>query len=120
MKTNQVEEINESEFEREVLRCKLPALVGFVTGWSQLCRLIEPVLDEVAAACSGRARVLKVNVDDNPDLGTWYGIQSVPTLSYFVNGSVRGKIVGMVTPRAILAKFESITREKTPEEKSEQ
>ncbi|HXC36859.1 MAG TPA: thioredoxin domain-containing protein [Candidatus Acidoferrales bacterium] len=120
MKTNLVEEINELEFEREVLRCKLPVLVGFITGWSQPCRLVEPVLEEIAVACTGTAKVFKVNVDDNPDLGTCYGIQSIPTLSYFVNGSVRGKIVGMVSPGAILAKFQFITQEKTPEEKSEQ
>lgn len=109
MKTSQVEEINETEFEREVLRSKVPVLVGFIAGWSQPCRLVEPVLDEVAAACNGRARVLKVNVDDNPDLANWYGIQSVPTLSYFINGAVSGKIIGMASSGAILTKFQKIT-----------
>ena len=105
---NQVQEINEVEFEAEVLRCKSPVLVGFLAGWSQPCRLVEAVLDEVAEICHGKAKVLKVNVDDNPDLGTWYGIQSVPTLNYFINGTVRAKIVGMASPRAILAKLESL------------
>ena len=112
MKTNQVQEINEADFEAEVLRSELPVLVGFLAAWSQPCRLVEPVLDEVAEACSGRARILKVNVDDNPDLGNWYGIQSVPTLTYFVNGAVRGQIVGMASAKAILAKFQSLAPEK--------
>jgi thioredoxin 1 len=112
MKTNQVREINETDFETEVLRSELPVLVGFLAGWSQPCRLVEPVLDEVAEACHGRARVLKLNVDDNPDLGNWYGIQSVPTLTFFVNGAVRGQIVGMASLKAILAKFQSLAREK--------
>ena len=110
-----VQEINEVEFETEVLRSKLPVLVVFLAGWSQPCRLVEPALDEVAEICSGKARVLKVNVDDNPDLGTWYGIQSVPTLSYFVNGNVRAKIVGLASPKAILAKLQSLPQRPSDE-----
>src|SRR5476649_1230218 len=101
MNTKQAKEINEPEFETEVLRCTQPVLVGFLTGWSKPCQLIEPVLDEVAKACNGSAKIFKVNVDNNPDLGTTYSIQSIPALIYFVNGSVRAKIVGMVSAKAI-------------------
>jgi thioredoxin-like negative regulator of GroEL len=111
----QVREINEVEFEIEVLRSKLPVLVGFLAGWSNPCLLIEAALDEVAEACNGKAKVLKVNVDDNPDLGTWYGIQSVPTLNYFINGTVRAKIVGMASPKAILAKLQSLPQRPSDE-----
>lgn len=107
MKT-QVQEITEMEFETEVLRSKLPVLVAFLAGWSQPCRLVEAALHQVAETCNGKTKVLKVNVDDNPDLGTWYGIQSVPTLSYFINGTVRAKIVGMASPKAILAKLDAL------------
>jgi len=113
MKTVRVQEINEPEFEKEVLRCAQPVLVGFLTGWSKPCLLIEPVLDEVAEACNGNARVFKVNVDDNPDLGTIYGVQSIPMLIFFFNGMVRAKIVGMASPRAVLAKLNSLTPENT-------
>jgi thioredoxin 1 len=115
---NQVQEINEPEFEAQVLRSTQPVLVGFLTGWSKPCRLIEPVLDEVAEACNGNARIFKVNVDDNPDLGTSYHIQSVPTLIHFVNGVVRAKIVGMVSPKAVLAKLNSLTPGNTPTKES--
>jgi thioredoxin 1 len=111
MKTSQVQDINESEFEKEVLRSNVPVLVGFLAGWSQPCRLVVPILDEVAEACDASAKVFKVNVDDNPDLGTIYGIQSVPTVSYFVNGKVCGQIIGMASSKAILAKLQSIARE---------
>ncbi|HYA79158.1 MAG TPA: thioredoxin domain-containing protein [Candidatus Nitrosopolaris sp.] len=114
MKTVRVQEINEPEFEMEVLRYAQPVLVGFLTGWSKPCQLVEPVLEEVAGACKGKAKILKVNVDDNPDLATRHGIQSVPTLSYFVNGVVRAKIVGMASPKAILAKLQSLTPGTTP------
>ena len=93
-------------------------LVGFLTGWSKPCRLVEPVLDEVAEACNGNAKIFKVNVDDNPDLGTIYAIQSVPTLIYFFNGTVRAKIVGMVSPKAILAKLNSLTPGNPPAKES--
>jgi thioredoxin 1 len=116
---NQVQEINEPEFEVQVLRSTQPVLVGFLTSWSKPCRLIEPVLDEVAAACNSNPKILKVNVDDNPDLGTIYSIQSVPTLIYFVNGSVRAKIVGMVSPKAIHAKLNLLTPGNMPTGKSE-
>jgi thioredoxin 1 len=111
---NQVQEINESEFEAVVLRCSQPVLVGFVTGWSKPCRLIEPVLDEVAQACNGDAKIFKVNVDDNPDLGTIYGVQSIPMLIIFSNGIVSAKIVGMASTKAILARLNSLTTENTP------
>jgi thioredoxin 1 len=109
MNTKQAIEINEPEFDVEVLRCARPVLVGFLAGWSKPSKLVEPVLDEVAAACNGNANIFKVNVDDNPDLGTIYAIQSVPTLMFFFNGTVRAKIVGMVSPKAILAKLNSLT-----------
>jgi thioredoxin 1 len=114
MNTKQAKEISEPEFETEVLRCTQPVLVGFLADWSKPSRLVEPVLDEVAGACNGNTKIFKVNVDDNPDLGTIYSIQSVPTLVYFFNGAVRAKIVGMVSPKAILAKLNSITPENTP------
>lgn len=114
MKRNEVQEIGEPEFRKEVQRSTEPALVGFLAGWSKPCQLVEPVLEEVAEGCSGQVRVFKVNVDDNPDLGTFFGIQSVPTLIYFVNGHVRAKIVGMASPKAILAKLESLRPESTP------
>ena len=105
MNTKQAKEINEPEFEAEVLRSAQPVLVGFLTGWSKPCRLIEPVLDEVAQACNGKAKIFKVNVDDNPDLGTIYGVQSIPMLIFFFNGKIRAKIVGMVSAKAILDKL---------------
>jgi thioredoxin 1 len=117
---NQVQEINEPEFEAQVLRSTQPVLVGFLTGWSKPCQLLEPVLDEVAQACNSHAKIFKVNADDNPDLGNIYAIQSVPTLMYFFNGAVRARIVGMVSPKAILAKLNSLTPGNPPAKEPEQ
>jgi thioredoxin 1 len=114
MNTKQAKEISGPEFETEVLRCTKPALVGFLAGWSKPCQLVEPVLDEVAGACNGNAKIFKVNVDDNPDLGTIYGVQSVPLLIFFIDGAVRAKIVGMVSSKAILAKLQSLSQGTNP------
>jgi thioredoxin 1 len=118
MNTKQAKEINELEFEAEVLRCAQPVLVGFLAAWSKPCLLVEPVLDKVAGACDGNAKIFKLNVDDNPDLGTIYAIQSVPTLIYFLNGTVRAKIVGMVSAKAILAKLNSLAPGNPPASES--
>jgi len=119
MNTKQVKEINEAQFETEVLRCAQPVLVGFLTGWSKPCRLVEPVLDEVAGACNGNAKIFKVDVDDNPDLGAIYGVQSIPMLIFFFDGTVRAKIVGMTSPKAILAKLQSLTPGNDPTKQPE-
>jgi thioredoxin 1 len=114
MNTKQVQEINEAQFEAQVLNSKQPVVVGFLSAWSQASGRFEPVLEEVAGACSGNAKVFKMDVDDNPELGNLYSIQSVPTLIYFFNGTVRVKIIGTVSAKAILAKLQSLLQEKIP------
>ncbi|MGO8764477.1 MAG: thioredoxin family protein [Limisphaerales bacterium] len=101
-------EINEPDFEMEVLKSGQPVLVNFWTEWSQPCRRLGPVLEEVAAGCKGKAKVVKVNADANPQLGMSYWIQSIPTLLYFINGAERARIVGTASKEAILAKLESL------------
>ena len=99
-------EIGETNFESEVLKSKQPVIVAFSAPWSQACRVIRSVLDEVATACSGKAKFLRVNVDDHPDLGIWYDIQSIPTLLCFVSGKECVRIVGTASKEAILSKLE--------------
>ena len=100
-----VAEVNEGNFESQVLRSQEPVLVAFGAGWSKPCQILKTVLEELATRCAGKVRVLRVNVDDNPDLGLWYGIESIPTLLCFVEGKVRVRIVGTVSPDAVLSKL---------------
>ena len=99
-------EIGETNFDLEVLRSKEPVMVAFSAPWSRPCHIISSVVDEVATACAGRLKVLRVNVDDHPDLGAWYDIQSIPTLLCFVSGKVCVRIVGTASKEAILSKLE--------------
>jgi len=100
-------EVGEANFEPEVLRSKSPVLVAFFAPWSRPCHILDSVLDEVATTCAGSVKVVKVNTDDNPDLSMWYEIQSIPTLLFFVDGSLRAKVVGTASKEAILSKLKT-------------
>jgi len=112
MSTNQSKpptvEIKEGDFQAEVLESKQPVLVEFWAPWSRPCQILGSVLNEIATAYGGKVRIVRVNSDDNPDLSLWYEVQSIPTLLYFVNGSVRAKVVGTASKEAILAKLEPL------------
>ena len=100
-------QLDNGNFDSEVIESKLPVLVAFLTTWSRPCAVILPVLDEIASECAGKLKVARVNADTNLDLSLWYDVESVPTVLYFVAGNVRAKIVGTATKEAILSKLES-------------
>jgi thioredoxin 1 len=101
-------EVGEASFQTLVLRSKQPVLVAFWAPWSRPCHVLDLALDEAASACAGSVKVVKVNADDHPDLSMWYEIQSIPTLLYFVDGSLRAKIVGTASKAAILSKLRGV------------
>ena len=101
-------EINETNFESEVLQSNQPVLVDFWAEWCGPCKMIAPVLEEIAVEQAGRVKIAKVDVDANPALAARFGIQSIPTLLYFAGGEVRDKTVGAVGKRIILGKLERL------------
>lgn len=101
-------EVGEANFDSEVVRSDRPVLVAFLAPWSRPCQVIKPVLAQVALACAGKLKVLEVNADDHPGLGVDYEVQSVPTLLYFVAGSLRARIVGTASKEAIFSKLLSV------------
>jgi thioredoxin 1 len=98
-------EIGEADFEAEVLKSKQPVLVAFWAPWSRPCQVLKPVLDEVAAACAGKVKVVTINADDNPGLGVEYEIQSIPLLLCFVEGVEQARIVGTASKEAVLSRL---------------
>src|SRR6266478_3786169 len=101
-------EINEANFETEVLKSTQPVLVDFWAEWCGPCKMLAPVLDEIATENAGRFRVAKINVGAFPDLAARFGVQSVPTMLYFANGEVRGQTVGLASKKTIVAKLEQV------------
>jgi thioredoxin 1 len=89
-------ELNDSTFESEVIKSETPVLVDFWAPWCGPCRMISPVVEEIATSYTGRLKVGKVNVDDNQEITMKYGIRSIPTLILFKNGKAVEQIIGAV------------------------
>lgn len=102
-------EINEANFDAEVLKSSQPVLVDFWAEWCGPCKMLAPLLDEIAVEQSGRVKVAKVNVDDHPALAARFGIRSIPTLLYFGGGELRDQTVGVVNKRTIVSKLEGLS-----------
>jgi thioredoxin 1 len=91
-----ITEVSDSNFKNEVLESKVPVLVDFWAPWCGPCRAIAPVLEELAGEYAGRAKIVKLNVDDHQSSAAAYGVRSIPNLIVFKNGQVAQQIVGAV------------------------
>ena len=100
--------INEASFEKAVINSPMPVLVDFWAPWCGPCKMIAPLLDEIAKESDGHFRVTKVNIDDDPALMQRFGIRGVPTLLFFSKGEVRDRIVGIAPKKTILDKLEAL------------
>ncbi len=94
--------VTDATFKQEVLDSELPVLVDFWAPWCGPCRMVAPVVDEIAGQYEGKVRVVKVNTDENPTVASQYGIRSIPTLMIFKGGQRVDMVVGAV-PKTTLA-----------------
>lgn len=101
-------EITENEFDTQVLNGRGTVLVDFYAPWCGPCRMLGPILEQLAGQLNGRARIVKVNVDESPALAMQYGITGVPTLMLFKNGVLVDTWVGLPNPRELVARIEEI------------
>jgi thioredoxin 1 len=89
-----VGKVSDTTFEAEVLKATGPVVVDFWAEWCGPCRMIAPALEEISGALGGKVKIVKLNVDENPQIAAKYGIQSIPTLMIFKDGQMASRQVG--------------------------
>ena len=105
---DRAEEVSDGSFQREVLDFPGPVLVEFHAPWCGYCKMLSPVLDQLAAEYAGRVKIAKLNVDQNPQTASRYGIRSTPALFFFKNGNIRDQVLGAVPKAEIERRLNSI------------
>jgi thioredoxin len=101
-------EVTDSTFEQEVLQSKQPVLVDFWAVWCGPCRAVAPIVEEIAGEYEGQLKVMKLDVDNNPQTAMSYGVQSIPTLLVFKDGNPAERIIGAVPKKVITDKLQSV------------
>jgi thioredoxin 1 len=102
-----IQHITDDSFEQDVLQSATPVLVDYWAEWCGPCKMIAPILDEVAKEYSGRLKVAKLNIDDNQNTPPKYGIRGIPTLMLFKNGNMEAMKVGALSKSQLTAFIDS-------------
>jgi len=99
--------LTDDTFEDEVLKSDIPVLVDYWAEWCGPCKMIAPILDEIAEEYQGRVKIAKLNIDENPETPPKYGIRGIPTLMLFKDGNVEATKVGAVSKSQLVAFIDS-------------
>ncbi|MEE9145745.1 MAG: thioredoxin [Candidatus Binatia bacterium] len=101
-------QVGDDNFEEEVIRSKLPVLIDFWAPWCGPCKSIAPVIEELASEYEGKLKVTKLNVDDNPNTASRYGVRGIPNLLILKEGAVKEQVVGAVPKGRLVDAIEKI------------
>lgn len=105
--SGEIVNVTDSTFEEEVLKSEGPVLVDYWAAWCGPCKMIAPILDEVAREYGDKLKVAKINIEENPDTPQKYGVRSIPTLTLFKNGNVEATKVGALSKSQLTAFLDS-------------
>ena len=105
--SQQIVHVSDSSFEQDVLKSDLPVLLDFWAEWCGPCKMIAPILDQIAAEYAGKVLVAKMNVDENPKTPMKFSVRGIPTLILFKNGQLEGQKIGAVRKADVAALLDS-------------
>ena len=98
-------QVTEKDFETQVVKSELPVLVDFWAEWCGPCRMISPILEELARNWAGKLKIVKVNIDDEQELAARFNVMSIPTMLLFKNGQVVEQLVGAMPKEQLMGKI---------------
>ena len=111
MADNKPVHVSDSTFRQEVINADVPVLVDFWAAWCGPCRMIAPMVEELARDFDGRAKIVKLDVDHNPQVAMQFGIRSIPTLLFFKDGRVVDQLIGASSKRSLADRLEALVSE---------
>ncbi|MDA0833373.1 MAG: thioredoxin [Planctomycetota bacterium] len=104
-----IQQISQAEFSREVLQSSVPVLIDFYADWCGPCRMLSPTLQKIANDYGGKAKIVKVDVDQEPALAGKFNVSSIPTLVFMQNGEIVGKTSGLVSEAVLTRALDQMT-----------
>ena len=102
---SEMQYVTDSDFQNEVINSELPVLVDFTAVWCQPCKMIEPIVKQLAQDWAGRVKVVKLDADQNPNLLTKYGVLGIPTLMLFRGGEIKERLTGYQPKERLIGKL---------------